>query len=289
MTRESRVIKLLLSIFSIGLLCVLSACGIATPGGSVAVDEKNIVIFAICLMLLVVVPVIILTLIFTFRYRASKDAKYDPEWSKSKRVEILFWVIPCAIILVLGCVAWISSHSLDPFRPLPQTKTVKPLEIQVVSLNWKWLFIYPEQNIATVNDVRFPENVPVVFKLTSDAPMNAFMILGLGTQIYTMPGMQTQVSLIANRTGSFYGLSTAYSGNGYEGMHFRALSMTQNDFDAWVTQVQNTGTSLTEMAYRQLIEPSRNVPSEYYSSVEQGLFVHVIRKYGFIPTIGKDL
>ncbi|AUH52516.1 ubiquinol oxidase subunit II [Chromobacterium sp. ATCC 53434] len=263
------------------LVALLSGCqgGILDPKGPVAADQKSLIITATALMLLVVIPVIVMTLFFAWKYRASNtDAAYEPKWSHSTKIEIVVWLIPCIIIAFLATLTWKSTHKLDPYRPLDSA--VKPIQVQVVALNWKWLFIYPEQQIASVNELVFPSNVPVSFKITSDAAMNAFFIPQLGGQIYAMAGMQTQLHLMAEEPGTYKGFSSNYSGAGFSGMKFNAIATkTPAEFDAWVAKVKASGKTLDAPSYLQLLKPSENNPVNYYASTTPYLFEAVVHKY----------
>lgn len=250
---------------------------ILNPKGQIGIDERNLLVTCTVLMLLVVIPVIVMAIVFAYRYRASRQHRYEPQWQHSTPIEIVVWAIPCVIITVLGVLTWRSSHALDPYRPLDSD--VPPLTIEAVSLDWKWLFIYPEQNIAVVNEMAFPEKTPLRFRLTSDAVMNSFFIPQLGSMIYAMAGMETKLHLIANEQGTFRGLSSHYSGQGFSGMHFNAIATDQAGFDAWVAKVKASGRSLDAAAYAELAKPSQNVPPTYYSSVQSGLFDTIIAKY----------
>ncbi|MDE2052978.1 MAG: ubiquinol oxidase subunit II, partial [Gammaproteobacteria bacterium] len=220
-------------------------------------------------------PVIALTLIFAWRYRASNEkADYRPDWSHSNTIEAVVWLIPCIIIATLGVIAWRSSHSLDPYRPLDSK--VKPIRIDAVALDWKWLFIYPDQKVATVNEVAFPANVPVEFHITSATVMNAFFIPQLGSQIYAMAGMQTELHLLANEPGTYQGLSSNYSGDGFSGMTFKATALPQQGFDAWLAKVKGSQQTLGAPAYERLARPSENNPVAYYSQVQPNLFADII-------------
>ena len=259
---------------------LLSGCdmSILDPKGQIAADEKSLIITATLLMLIVVIPVILMALYFPWKYRQSnKDATYTPNWSYSHRIEAVVWAIPCAIILVLGVLTWKTTHSLDPYKPLDSK--VKPIEIDVVALDWKWLFIYPEQHIATVNEVAFPANTPVNFKITSDSVMNVFFIPQLGSQIYAMAGMQTQLHLIADTPGVYDGLSTNFSGAGFPDMMFKAHATSQGDFDAWVAKVKASPNRLGLDNYGELAKPSEKDPVKYFSAVEPVLYAAVLDKY----------
>ena len=248
------------------------------PKGQVGMDERNLILIATGLMLLVVIPVIIMTIAFAWKYRASnKEATYTPDWSHSTKIEIAVWAVPVMIIIALGYFTYISTHKLDPYRPLESD--VKPVTIEVVAMDWKWLFIYPEQGIATVNKIVFPANTPVNFKITSDSVMNSFFIPALGGQIYAMAGMQTKLHLIANENGEFDGISANYSGAGFTGMKFKAYATSQADFDAWVSEVKKAPKQLEKAEYDALAKPSENNPVELYSSVPANLFQTIIDKY----------
>ncbi|NNM60262.1 MAG: ubiquinol oxidase subunit II [Legionellales bacterium] len=269
------------STVALALPLLLSGCNavVLNPKGVVAVDEKHLLITALLLMLTIVLPVIILTAVISRRYRASnKEAKYSPDWSHSYVLEAIWWGVPIIIISILATITWISTHHLDPHRPLVSDK--KPLVIQVVALQWRWLFIYPEQNIATMNYVEFPTNVPVTFLITADAPMNSFQIPQLGGQIYAMAGMQTQLHLMANEPGIYEGRSVNFSGDGFTGMAFTATATpSEDEFNQWVTTVKSSGTPLTFDAYKQLAKPSEDVSVQNYSSAQNALFDNIIMKF----------
>ena len=261
---------------------LLSGCKAALldPKGQVGVDERSLILTAFLLMLIVVIPVIVLTLVFAWKYRASnKKATFMPNWSHSTAIEVVVWLIPCVIILVLGTITWKTTHSLDPFKPLETKDNAKPITIEVVQLDWKWLFIYPEQHIATVNQVRFPAHVPVRFKITSDTVMGAFFIPQLGTQIYSMAGMQTEVNLIADHEGTFDGICSNFTGDGFSGMTFKAIATSKDQFQNWVSTVKQAPLQLDQAVYDKLAKPSEDTPVTYYSSVKPGLFKDIIGKY----------
>lgn len=248
------------------------------PVGQIGVDEKNLIITATLLMLLVVVTVILMTLVFAWKYRASnKNATYAPKWSHSTKIEVVIWTVPILIIIALGVITYKSTHALDPYRPIESD--VKPVTIEVVAMDWKWLFIYPEQGIATVNKIVFPANTPVNFRITSDTVMNSFFIPGLGGQIYAMAGMQTKLHLIANKNAELDGISANYSGAGFTGMKFKAIATSQAEFDAWVSEVKASPKQLDTAEYEALTKPSQNNPVELYSSVKPNLFQTIIDKY----------
>lgn len=259
---------------------LLSGCNMTLldPKGQVGLDERNLIITATLLMLLVVIPVIVMTFLFAWKYRASNtSATYTPKWNHSTKIEIAVWAVPIMIIIALGYVTYKSTHALDPYRPLESD--VKPVTIEVVALDWKWLFIYPEQGIATVNKIVFPAHTPINFKITSDAVMNSFFIPALGGQIYAMAGMQTKLHLIANQNAEMDGISANYSGAGFTGMKFKATATTQEEFDAWVSEVKKAPKKLEQAEYAALAKQSQNNPVELYSSVTPNLFQIIVDKY----------
>ena len=261
-------------------MLLLGGCNMTLldPVGQVGIDEKNLIITATLLMLLVVVPVILMTIIFAWKYRASnKNATYAPKWSHSTKIEVVIWTVPILIIIALGVITYKSTHALDPYRPIQSD--VKPVTIEVVAMDWKWLFIYPDQGIATVNKIVFPANTPVNFRITSDTVMNSFFIPGLGGQIYAMAGMTTKLHLIANKNAELDGISANYSGAGFTGMKFKAIATSQADFDAWVSEVKASPKQLDTAEYAALTKPSQNNPVELYSSVKPNLFQTIIDKY----------
>ena len=261
-------------------MLLLGGCNMTLldPVGQVGIDEKNLIITATLLMLLVVIPVIAMTFIFAWKYRASNTkATYAPKWSHSTKIEVVIWTVPILIIIALGVITYKSTHALDPYRPIESD--VKPITIEVVAMDWKWLFIYPEQGIATVNKIVFPANTPVNFRVTSDTVMNSFFIPGLGGQIYAMAGMQTKLHLIANRNAELDGISANYSGAGFTGMKFKAIATSQADFDAWVSEVKAAPKQLDSAQYEALSKPSQNNPVELFSSVTPNLFQVIIDKY----------
>lgn len=260
---------------------LLSGCegGVLDPKGQVGIDEKYLIVVATVLMLLVVIPVIGMTLYFAWRYREGREHEiYDPKWAHSTKIEVVVWLIPIVIIAILGTLTWYSTQELDPYKPLDHEH--EPITIQVVSLNWKWLFIYPEQGIATVNEVVFPKDVPVEFKITSDTTMNSFFIPQLGSQIYSMAGMTTRLNLIANEAGEFDGISANYSGAGFTGMKFKAIAKdSEQDFEKWVSAVKHSPATLNDDSYAQLAKHSENNPVSYYGSVDSQMFQHVVMQF----------
>jgi cytochrome o ubiquinol oxidase subunit 2 len=279
MTRK--FLKGLLLPFSLALISCLSGCSelhVLDPKGSVGAAEKSLIITSTVTMLIVVIPVIILTLFFAWRYRASnRNATYAPKWAHSTAIEVVVWTIPTLIILFLGILTWKTTHELDPYKPLESS--VKPINVEVVALDWKWLFIYPDLGIATVNQVAFPVGTPVNLRITSDSVMNSFFIPQLGSQIYAMAGMQTRLHLIADEAGDYAGVSANYSGRGYSDMKFRALAKTPEQFDAWVASVKASPERLDMDAYGAVTKPSEKQPVRYFSTVDSKLFHNIIAKY----------
>ena len=250
---------------------------VLNPKGPIGADEKDLIILATVLMLIVVLPVFVLTLYFAWHYRASNTkATYAPNWSHSGRIEAVCWLVPCAIVAILSAVCWISTQRLDPSREIAAAS--KPIEVEVVSLDWKWLFIYPDLKIASVNELAFPVGTPVHFRITSGSVMNAFFIPQLGSQIYTMSAMQTQVNLLASEAGDYTGLSANFSGDGFSDMRFDAKAMSAAEFDGWVKTVRASKDSLTLASYRQLVQPSERVPVSYYGAVEPHVFHDVLNQ-----------
>jgi cytochrome o ubiquinol oxidase subunit 2 len=264
----------------LGLLmsgCSLTEAPILSPKGPIALAERDMLFRALAIMMVVVVPVFAMTFWFAWRYRASNlKANYDPDW-ESSRLDVAIWIVPALIVASLGVHLWIFTHALDPYKPLQSA--AKPVEIQVVAQDWKWLFIYPAEGIATVNELMFPSGAPVSFKITSDTVMNSFFIPALGGQIYAMAGMQTQLNLSADQPGRFVGRNTQYSGRGFADQQFVAIAATPADFDSWIGRVRASPQKLDAATYAELVKPSAAHPVTYYSGVEPGLFDEIIRKY----------
>jgi cytochrome o ubiquinol oxidase subunit 2 len=278
--------------YKLGLLLVLLAVVVAiavhylrttdiavfSPRGPIAQKERNLIVFTLALSLIVVIPVFVLLAGFAWRYReGNPKAKYSPNLDHSAIAETVWWLVPTVLIVILSVVTWQSSHSLDPFRAIDSS--TPPITIQVVAMDWKWLFIYPQQNIAAVNYVQFPVNTPVNFQITSDAPMNSFWIPQLAGQIYAMPGMSTQLHLMATQTGSFRGSSANISGQGFAGMDFIAKASSKADFETWLSSVKKSAKQLDVSSYNTLAKPSSDNPVAYYSSEQSSLFGNVMMKY----------
>ena len=270
-----------------GLALPLAGCNtiLLNAPGDIARQQGNLIIVSTLLMLIIIVPVIALTLFFAWRYRASnKEATYKPDWDHSLQLELVIWAAPLLIIIALGAITWISTHTLDPYRPLdriaegrPVPEDVQPLEVEVVALDWKWLFLYPEQGIATVNELAAPVDRPIRFRLTSSTVMNAFYIPALAGMIYTMPGMQTELNAVMNAPGDYEGFSANYSGAGFSGMRFRFHATDPAGFDAWVAKVQ-AGGKLDREAYLALEKPSERDPVRHFGTVEGGLYDAILNR-----------
>lgn len=276
--------SLLLMLLLAATVPLLSGCDMIMfhPKGAIAAEQIRLIIIATILMLLIVVPVVVMTLVIAWRYRASNTkAKYTPDWAHSVKLEILCWAVPCIIIAILSVIAWVTSHTLDPYRPL-DSKT-KPLTIQAIALDWKWVFIYPEQGIATINYIEIPENTPISFEITSQGPMNALWIPQLGGQIYAMAGMRTRLHLIASEPGIYDGSSANYSGEGFAEMAFKVKAEPAADFAKWVQTVKQAPGVLTGDLFNHLLEPSKNLPVQLFSSVQPNLFNDEVMKFMMPP------
>nr|WP_144641583.1 ubiquinol oxidase subunit II [Bordetella genomosp. 13] len=268
-------------------LAALGGCSKAvllSPSGDVAWQLRDIILVSTGLMLLIIVPVIVATLWFSWRYRESNaDAPYSPDWDHSTTLELLIWAAPLMIIIALSALTWVSTHKLDPYRPLarldsqrPMPPGTKPLEVQVVALDWKWLFLYPEQGIATVNELAAPVDRPIEFKITSSSVMNSFYIPALAGQIYAMPGMQTRLHAVINHAGEYQGFSANYSGEGFSQMRFKFHGLPQAEFDKWVQAGKSAAKPLDREAYQALAQPSKAVPVQRYGTVDPSLFQAIL-------------
>ncbi|WP_082525688.1 MULTISPECIES: ubiquinol oxidase subunit II [unclassified Mesorhizobium] len=256
---------------------VLTACqpAVLDPQGTVGIAEKTILIDSLAIMLAIVVPTIVTTFIFAWWFRASNTrATYLPNWEYSGRIELIVWSIPLLVIMLLGGVAWIGSHELDPAKPL--TSNTPPLEVQVVALDWKWLFIYPGQRIASVNHLVVPAGTPIHFSLTSASVMNAFFVPRLGSMIYTMNGMTTQLNLRADAPGTFHGLSSHYSGDGFSDMHFEVQAVSAQRFAAWIDATRDVGPSLDAKSYAALARQSVNTTPFTFRAADPDLFQQIV-------------
>jgi cytochrome o ubiquinol oxidase subunit II len=251
----------------------LASCseGVLAPHGPVGGDELTILFDATAIMLAVVIPVILMTVAFAWWFReGNARARYLPTWEYSGRIEIIVWSIPTLVIAFLGGIAWISAHDLDPPRAIDGA--VAPLDVEVVSLDWKWLFIYPDQGVASLNRLVVPVGTPVRFRLTSASVMNSFFVPELGSQIYTMPGMTTQLNLRADQTGTYKGISAQFSGDGFSDMNFELAAVPGDQFTSWIEGAKAGGRKLDPASYASLAQPSEAVAPATYAPVEAGLF-----------------
>lgn len=260
------------------LLTGCSQTPLLDPKGPIGSAERLVILVAIALMLIVVIPVAVMTVLFPWKFRyTNTKAVYTPKWSSSMRLELIVWLVPAAIVTVLAILVWTSTHRLDPYKPIEVG--VRPIRVQVVSLDWKWLFIYPEEKIAAVNQLVFPARVPVSFTLTSGTVMTSFFIPRLGSQIYAMGGMQTRLHLLADEPGVFDGQNQQFSGRGYAAMNFKAIATTQDEFDQWVQKVRQSQEPLDLARYAALEKPSDRHPVTFFSMVAPDLFDRILHKF----------
>ena len=267
---------------------LLSGCNwvLLAPSGDIAMQQKDIMLISVWLMLIVIVPVIVLTLLFAWKYRVSNtEATYRPEWHHSTILELVIWSVPLVIIIALGAITWVSTHALDPYRPLDRISEgrdvpldTKPLVVEVVAMDWKWLFIYPEQGIALVNEVAAPVDRPIVFHLTSTTMMNSFYIPALAGQIYAMPGMETKLNAVINKPGDYAGFSSNYSGAGFSHMRFRFHGLSDAEFAEWVEKNRKDGAELTREAYLKLEQPSEREPVQRFAKIDDTLYDAVLNR-----------
>ncbi|CUR53454.1 Cytochrome bo(3) ubiquinol oxidase subunit 2,partial [Serratia symbiotica] len=281
--RLSKINKSISILFFSLIISILSSCDniiLMHSKGVIGIEQWKLIVIAIILMLIIVVPVICLVLIFSWKYRSSnKNSEYYPNWDHSNKIEIVTWSIPIIIISILGVITWKTTHELDPFKSI--TSNAKPIIIEVISLDWKWLFIYPEYGIAVVNELVIPKNIPIEFKITSNSVMNSFFIPQLGGQIYAMAGMQTKLHLMGNEEGKYNGISSSYSGRGFSGMKFKAIVTGNiNNFNKWIKKVKLSHNNLNHINnFNVLALPSENSPVIYFSSVKKDLFHEILMKF----------
>lgn len=254
------------------------------PSGDVAMQQRDLILIATGLMLLIIIPVMIMVVVFARKYRhTNTKARYEPDWDHSTHLELVIWAAPLLIIICLGAVTWVNTHLLDPYRELgrirpgePVPAEVEPLQVQVVALDWKWLFIYPQYNVATVNELVAPVDRPIKFELTSDTVMNAFYVPAMAGMIYAMPGMQTQLHAVINEPGEYKGIAAHYSGHGFSGMHFKLHGVDDAGFDSWLADVRGSGDMLNRQRYFQVEQRSENNPVQHFAGVENGLFTAIV-------------
>jgi cytochrome o ubiquinol oxidase subunit II len=266
----------LLAVVLVGA-AILGGCteGVLDPKGPIAVADRQILLNSLGIMLAIVIPVILATLGVAFWFRASNErARYRPNFAYSGRLEMLVWSIPAMTVFLVGGVAWVGSHDVSPRKPI--ASTVKPLRVQVASLDWKWLFIYPDQGVASVNRLTIPVGTPVSLELTSSGVMNSFFVPQLGSQIYTMPGMVTRLYLQADHSGTYRGFSAQFSGDGFADMHFDADAVTSEKFTEWLDSVRRAGPELNAKTYADLAKPSAALAPFTYRSVAPRLFDGIV-------------
>ncbi|APZ52851.1 ubiquinol oxidase subunit II [Salipiger abyssi] len=263
-----------------GCALALSGCryDVLSPQGWVGGQERNLLIISTLLMLIVILPVLFMAVYFPLRYRADRSdtSDYDPSFEHSNKLEAVVWGVPVLIVAALGWYTYVYTHRLDPYRPLDHLEAGAPVEVQAVSLDWKWLFIYPELGVASVNELAIPAGRPVNFSLTSSTVMNTLSIPALGGMVYSMAGMETKLHLIADSEGTFQGRSAHYSGPGFSDMVFETKALGEDDFEAWVAGLRETGTPLDRDSYLALEKPSIDAPVSYFASVEDGLFDRIV-------------
>lgn len=280
---------LLVMIVAAGAVVFFQSVDVAVlnPQGEIADKQRALLLFASGLSLIIVIPVYSLLVFFAWRYRdGNKKAAYRPEWASNKWLEIIWWGIPAIIVAMLAVVTFRTSHELDQFRPIESDKA--QLKVQVVALQWKWLFIYPEQQVASVNLMQIPEQTPVALDLTSDAPMNAFWVPSLGSQMYAMSGMSSQLHLLANHSGDYRGSSANISGEGFSDMNFTVRASPQTDFDAWIEDIRQNSPGLDMAAYGDLAKPGTVDQPAFYTLADPHLYDKIIMKYMMPPSSEED-
>lgn len=274
---ESRRKLAIRSTVALALLPIISSCnrGILDPVGPVGAAEKTILINSTAIMLAIIIPTMLATVAFAWWFRrGNTKATYLPDWEYSGAIELVVWSIPALTIMLLGGITWIGSHDLEPSKPLVSEKP--PLKVEVVSLDWKWLFIYPDQGIATVNQLVVPQGTPVSYRLTSGTVWNVFFVPQFGTMIYTMPRMTTRLNLQADRPGTYDGLSAHFSGDGFPGMQFKAEVLPADQFAMWAQGARGQGPVLDGRGYAELYKPTSYVKPMTYGAVAPGLFDAIV-------------
>jgi cytochrome o ubiquinol oxidase subunit 2 len=269
----------------LGMLCACHSV-VLNPSGDVAQQQRDLLIYSTVLMLIVIVPVMAMTVLFAWRYRRSnRAARYEPEWDHSIYLELFIWAAPLLIIIGLGGLTWVGTHLLDPYRTLGRIKPGKsmataasPLKVDVVALDWKWLFIYPQYGIATINELAAPVDRPIEFRITASSVMNSLFIPALAGQIYAMPGMETQLHAVANTAGDYQGFSANYSGAGFSGMHFLFRALADRDFDDWLARMRAGGDVLRRSDYLRLVQPSENEPVHGFAAVDPSLYRAILNR-----------
>jgi cytochrome o ubiquinol oxidase subunit 2 len=280
------VLRTLTLLSCLALASLLSGCDMVVldPSGDVAARQRDLLVISTLLMLLIIVPVMALTVWFAWRYRHNnREARYEPDWHHSMRLELVIWSAPLLIIICLGAITWLGTHLLDPYRKLdrldkqrPLTAETRELVVQVVAMDWKWLFVYPQHGVATVNELVLPVDRPVSMRVTASSVMNSLYIPEFAGMIYAMPGMQTQLHGVMNEPGSSEGFSANYSGHGFSGMKFTVRSVEAGEFDRWVDSARAAQDSLTRERYLELAKPSQREPVRHFARVDARLFDYVL-------------
>lgn len=269
------------------LVALLGGCNfvVMNPAGDIAVQQRDLVVVSVVLMLLIIIPVMALTIFFAWKYRQSNtEAKYEPDWDHSTHLELVIWAMPLLIIICLGAITWSSTHLLDPYRRLDRiapgnaAALSEPLLVEVVALDWKWLFIYPEYGVAAVNELAAPVDRQIRFKITATSVMNSFYIPALAGQIYAMPGMETKLHAVINKAGTYEGFSANYSGAGFSNMRFAFHGVDQAGFDAWIAKAKASPDKLNRDIYLELEKPSEKVPVKLYNSVDADLYKLILNQ-----------
>ncbi|MCB8837639.1 ubiquinol oxidase subunit II [Aurantimonas sp. VKM B-3413] len=268
------------------LAVILSSCNavVLDPSGDVAAQQRDLLLVSTGLMLIIIIPVMALTVFFAWKYRQSNlYAQYDPEWDHSTKLELIIWAAPLLIIICLGAVTWLGTHLLDPYRKIdrisaarPIAEGTEPLKVDVVALDWKWLFFYPQYGIATVNELAAPVDRPIEFSITASSVMNSFFVPALAGQIYAMPAMETKLHAVINEAGVYDGFSANYSGPGFSDMNFKFHGVDEAGFENWVEKAKRDGQALDLQAYGNLAKPSEDVPVMYFASYADGLFDKIV-------------
>jgi len=275
-------------ILTLPFIAMLGACHavVLNPSGDVAQQQRDLLIYSTLLMLIVIVPVMVMTVLFAWRYRqANSAARYEPDWDHSIHLELFIWAAPLLIIIGLGGLTWVGTHLLDPYRSLGRIKpgestasAAPPLQVEVVALDWKWLFIYPQYGIATINELAAPLDRPIEFRITASSVMNSLFIPALAGQIYAMPGMETKLHAVANTAGDYQGFSANYSGAGFSGMHFVFRALDRRDFEQWLVLQRAAGGVLGRSDYLRLEQPSENERVRGFAAVDPSLYRAILNR-----------
>lgn len=276
------VIVALVALFA--WLLIGRAIPVLETHGVVADQERGLIIMTVLLAAVVVVPVFVMLFWFAWHYRAgNKKAKYQPDMSGRRGLELLWWGIPCVIILALSIITYISTHNLDPYKPLPVASGQKVVKIQVVALQWRWLFIYPGTEMASMNDLTIPVKTPIELSITADAPMNSFWVPALAGQVYAMSGMSTKLNLSANDIGAYNGVSSNISGSGFAAMSFKVHAVSSGDYQKWLKQGANSMSMLTYDDYKQIAQPNNDSTPRIYMLMDNNLYNEIIDSYSANP------